>query len=41
MAAGSLLNLISFGYAGRYESAATRAEGASSTLRTLEIDTQG
>lgn len=41
MAEGSLLNLITFGYAGRYEAAATRAEGANSALRPLELKTQG
>lgn len=41
MAEGSLLNLITFGFAGRYEAAATRAEGASSALRALECETQG
>ncbi|NVJ27332.1 hypothetical protein HUW62_39565 [Myxococcus sp. AM011] len=41
MAEGSLLNLITFGYASRYEAAATRAEGASSALRALEVETQG
>ncbi|ATB46020.1 MULTISPECIES: hypothetical protein [Myxococcaceae] len=41
MAEGALLNLITLGYAGRYEAAATRAEGAGSALRALEVETQG
>ncbi len=41
MAEGSLLNLITFGFAGRYEAAATRAKGASSALRALERESQG
>ncbi|MFB1482973.1 hypothetical protein [Corallococcus sp. RDP092CA] len=41
MAEGSLLNLITLGYAGRYEAAATRAEGMSSALHAIERETQG
>ncbi|CAM4540728.1 hypothetical protein MYXA107069_35670 [Myxococcus xanthus] len=40
MAEGSLLNLVTFGYTGRYEAAATRAEGASRALQALGLKTQ-
>ncbi|AEI65372.1 hypothetical protein [Corallococcus macrosporus] len=41
MVEGSLLNLITFGYAGRYEAAATRAEGANNALHALELKIRG
>lgn len=41
MAEKNLLNLITFDHAGRYEAAATRAEGTSSALRAPKLETQG